>query len=129
MRVQRSISEPLRIGLSWRELWEAADMGLIACWESGRAKSAADVAWEVVIARCLAGELPVLPWTGGVTRKIKGAKYGSTEYVAMWQGLRGDDLDVSTDDERALVCSRTGMLVTFGMDRSRLASGSVDIPE
>jgi hypothetical protein len=35
-RVQRSISEPIRLGLTWEEYWAGDDHGLIKCWENGR---------------------------------------------------------------------------------------------
>ncbi|MBL8810024.1 MAG: hypothetical protein JNM43_07610 [Planctomycetaceae bacterium] len=38
--VRRSISEPVRNGLSVSELWDGPDGGLICCWESGRAAAA-----------------------------------------------------------------------------------------
>jgi hypothetical protein len=38
MRIHRSITEPIREGASWDERWNAADDGLIACWERGREK-------------------------------------------------------------------------------------------
>jgi hypothetical protein len=68
----------------------------------------------------LAGELPVLGWKGGVSRSLKKLeKYGSLKYLAQWQGLRGEDLDVDLGQERALTCSRTKMVVTFTPDRSK----------
>jgi hypothetical protein len=33
--------------------------------------------------------------------------------------LRGEDLDVDLAQERALTCSRTGMVVTFTPDRAK----------
>lgn len=38
--VRRSISEPIRNGLSVSELWDGPDVGLIGCWESGRRAAA-----------------------------------------------------------------------------------------
>ncbi|MNL83306.1 hypothetical protein D3C87_2109190 [compost metagenome] len=62
----------------------------------------------------------MLGWKGGVSRNLKKLeKYGSLKYLAQWQGLRGEDLDVDLGEERALTCSRTNMVVTFTPDRSK----------
>lgn len=64
--------------------------------------------------------MPVLGWKGGVSRSLKKLeKYGSLKYLAQWQGLRGEDLDVDLNQERALTYSRTGMVVTFTPDRAK----------
>lgn len=110
-RIYRSITKPIREGQTWDERWQGPDDGLIACWESGREKRAS----ETELALCAqAGQLVVLPWRGGVERKLdKPKKDGTLNYLAMWQGLRGEDLDICLDEERALVCSKTGQEVTF----------------
>jgi 5'-3' exonuclease len=36
IRVTRSMSEPIRQGLSWSARWDAEDRGMISCWECGR---------------------------------------------------------------------------------------------
>jgi len=116
-RIHRSIDTPLRSGLTRDELWEAHDNGLIKCWEVGRLRAAR---FPDLVQQCLAGELPVLGWKGGVSRSLKKLeKYGSLKYLAQWQGLRGEDLDVDLDNEQALTCSRTRMVVTFTPDRSK----------
>jgi hypothetical protein len=116
-RIHRSINSPLRSGLNRDQLWEGPDKGLIKCWEIGRQRA---VRFPNLAHRSLAGELPVLGWKGGVSRSLKKLeKYGSLKYLAQWQGLRGEDLDVDLAEERALECSRTGMLVTFTPDRSK----------
>ena len=116
-RIQRSIDSPLRTGLNREELWEAGDKGLIKCWEVGRQRV---VRFPDLAKQCLDGELPVLGWKGGVSRSLKKLeKYGSLKYLAQWQGLRGEDLDVDLSEERALTCSRTAMVVTFTPDRSK----------
>lgn len=115
--VQRNIAAPLRTGLTRTQLWEAADQGLIKCWEVGRQRAAR---FPHIAQQCLDGELPVLGWKGGVSRSLKKLeKYGSLKYLAQWQGLRGEDLDVDLAQERALTCSRTGMVVTFTPDRAK----------
>jgi hypothetical protein len=116
-RIHRSIDLPLRTGLNRNELWEAHDKGLIKCWEVGRQRAARfpDLAHQ-----CRAGELPVLGWKGGVNRSLKKLeKYGSLKYLAQWQGLRGEDLDVYLGEERVLTCSRTKMVVMFTPDRTK----------
>ncbi|MEX0716303.1 MAG: hypothetical protein WD066_06950 [Planctomycetaceae bacterium] len=40
-------------------------------------------------------------------------KPGSLQYLATWQGLRGDDLDLVLEDEHVIVCSKTGQAVVF----------------
>lgn len=63
------------------------------------------------------GELVPLPWKGGVEKKLKMKnKYGVYQYLAMWQGLRGDDLQINTDSEVTLICTKFGMSVVFTDD-------------
>ena len=116
-RIHRSIDTPLRSGLTREDLWEARDKGLIKCWEIGRQRA---VRFPDLTQQCLAGELPVLGWKDSVSHNLKKLeKYGSLKYLAQWQGLRGEDLDVDLGEERALTCSRTGMVVTFTPDRAK----------
>jgi hypothetical protein len=120
MHVRRSLSEPLRVNPDWEERWERADKGLINCWECGR---------EMVIGRpeqaglAIAGELLVLPWRGGVDKKAKKIpkkKTGSLYYLAMWQGLRGEDLDIDTERGALLRCAATGTVVTYQFDVTKI---------
>ena len=66
-------------------------------------------------ARAEKGELMILVWKGGVQQKLKSgdAKPGTLYYLATWQGLRGEDLDISRDGERVIVCTRTDQAVAF----------------
>jgi hypothetical protein len=90
------------------------DKGLIACWEVGRGRSKKE---PELAEQAKNGELPVLGWKGGIERKIKKKeKYGTLFYLAQWQGLRGDDLDVDLSQESELICSKTGMKVIFTGD-------------
>jgi len=115
--IQRSIDAPLRTGLTRRQLWEDTDQGLIKCWEVGRQRAAR---FPELAQRCVAGELPVLGWKGGVSRSLKkNEKYGSLKYLAQWQGLRGEDLDIDLAEERSLTCTRTNMKVTFTPERAK----------
>ena len=72
--------------------------------------------------RALSGELPVLPWKGGVEKPTKkNVKYGPFFYLATWQGLRGEDLNIDMSKEVELVCSRTGMKVIYTGDVEKYA--------
>lgn len=113
----RSIKEPIRVGLSWDEKWRGDDKGLITCWETGRElrSKGSDLARKAE-----RGELTVLGWKGGVERKtIKGEKYGTLNYLAEWQGLRGEDLNIDLYKEIELVCSKTGMRIIYTPDQKK----------
>lgn len=108
------MSDPIRQGLSTSERWETDDNGLIACWERGREYA---IEHPELAAHAIAGQLVVLPWKGGVERKIKKKeKYGTYRYLAMWQGLRGEDLNIDTSIESHRICSVTGMKVIYTSD-------------
>jgi len=117
-RVYRSINEPNRDALCWDETWKGADNGLIACWERGREKAIEDAELANSARR---GELPVLAWKGGVEKKIKTKKYGTLKYLAQWQGLRGEDLDIYLNKEVEMVCSKTGVSIIFTADAKKYA--------
>lgn len=112
--VFRSRFEPPRDSLSWEQRWKGEDQGLITCWEVGR--RIAEQRPE--LADCAKkGELPVLGWKGGVEKTLKKKeKIGTLFYLAQWQGLRGDDLDIDLASEPRLTCARTGMTVIFSGD-------------
>jgi hypothetical protein len=119
MRIQRSINEPIRDSdlLSWEESWKAEDNGLIFCWEQGRSNK---IQKPDLAAHALKGELIPLGWKGGVSRKLKNErKFGTLFYLAMWQGLRGENLDIDTEIETTLTCTATGMEVVFTGDISK----------
>ena len=113
-RIYRSYQEPKREDISWEERWRGPDRGLINCWEVGRELRKNDPELAELAER---GELPVLGWKGGVKpdTKIK-EKYGTLNYLAKWQGLRGEDLDIDMSKERLLICSRTNTKVIFTGD-------------
>ena len=118
MKIHRLIAEPIRQNLTWDERWESTDQGLIACWERGRAKSFEDV---TLAQQASNGQLMILPWKGGFKKAVKNKqKYGSFCYLAMWQGLRGNDLNIDTENEPTLTCSMTSMTVVFTNDMARL---------
>ena len=119
MKIHRLITEPIRQINDWDEKWSDADQGLIACWERGRKKSLEDPA---LASQARAGQLVLLPWKGGIEKATKKMqKYGSLFYLAMWQGVRGDDLNIDVGAEAALVCSATKMTVVFTNDRAKYA--------
>ena len=108
--IRRSCLEPQRTDLSWVERWDGPDKGVIYCWEVGRelARTRPDLA-----ERAKKGELPILAWKGGVEKEVQKKKCGSLFYLAQWQGLRGQDLDVDLAEETKVICSRTGVTVLF----------------
>lgn len=119
MKIHKSIAEPIRENAKWDERWNAADDGLIACWERGREKRLED---PVLAAQAVAGQLVVLPWKGGVDKAIKKKqKYGTLLYLAMWQGLRGEDLNIDLSTEVAMNCTVTAMTVVFTNDAVKYA--------
>lgn len=119
MRIHRSITEPIRDGAKWDERWNAEDDGLIACWERGREKQLEDPA---LAAQAAGGQLVVLPWKGGVEKAIKKKqKFGTLFYLAMWQGLRDEDLNIDSAEEIKLSCTATGMAVVFTGDVAKYA--------
>ncbi|PNG47545.1 MULTISPECIES: hypothetical protein [unclassified Variovorax] len=116
MKITRNADAAPRGEMSWETRWDGPDKGLIVSWERGREKRREDPG---LAARAVAGELVVLPWKGGVERAIKARKYGPFHYLAMWQGLRGDPLEIDTSAEVTLVCSKFGVSVTFTADDSK----------
>ena len=114
-----SYQEPTREGLSWDERWKGTDNGLITCWEVGREKSKRN---PELAERARNGELPTLEWKGGVEKKIqKKEKYGTLQYLAQWQGLRGEDLDIDLSEEREIICTKTEMKVIYTADATKYA--------
>jgi len=92
---------------------------LINSWHIGRKLAQQDAE---LVAEVLRGELPALGVKGGIDKKKKPKfkfKYGCLWYLAELQGLKGIDLDIDTDCEVALVCSRTNIKVIFTSDMSK----------
>lgn len=119
MRIYRSITDPIRTGGTWDERWNSEDNGLIASWERGREKRHENPS---LAAQAAGGQLVVLPWKGGVEKAIKKTqKFGTLFYLAMWQGLRGEDLDINSAEEIVLRCTTTGMTVVFTTDMAKYA--------
>lgn len=122
--IHRNHAEPERLDLDWSSVWKSVDLGLIKSWELGR--KLADQ--KPGLAECAkADELPQLNWKGGVSKQLKKReKFGSLHYLAQWQGLRGQDLEIDMDAEISLTCSKTGMIVTFTPDSRKLANQQND---
>lgn len=122
MIVTRSIRTPARDidSLDFFERFGTEELGLITSWEIGRRLATRSP--EVADA-ALRGELPELPWKGGVTQTIKKTfKYGALNYLAQYQGLRSEDLNINTDDEVSIVCAKNGLKVVFTNDHEKLKS-------
>jgi hypothetical protein len=115
--VSRSMSELIREKPSFDERWNGYDKGLITCWEVGRIKRDRDPGLSE---KAENNELPVLGWKGGVNKALKKKeKFGSLNYLAQWQGLRGEDLDISLLAEVTMRCSRTKVVVIYTPDSSK----------
>lgn len=122
--LHRSIIQPIRGNLNWQDMWEGPDKGLICCWERGREKRLQE---PELAAKASSGELVPLAWTGGVLKKLKTEKKaGVLQYLATWQGLRGEDLNIDLDGETTMVCSRTKQIVVFS---AKLPDGDVSDKE
>jgi hypothetical protein len=117
MKLHRSITEPIREFIDMDHRWRAEDRGLIWCWENGRLLAEQDPA---LAQRAKDGELMPLTWQGGFSGElIDKNKTGTLEYLANWQGLRGDDLDIDTEKSITLVCTRLGTKVTYTTERAK----------
>ena len=116
MHLERSIQQPIREFVDMDHRWRGPDAGLIWCWERGIQKAAEDPALAV---RARKGVLMPLVFKGGVDKdKIpKKKKEGHLFYLAQWQGLAGKDLDIDTDCDTRLICSATGVEVTYSQKR------------
>jgi hypothetical protein len=117
-RIFRDFSEPDRENLTWKETWDQEDKGLIKNYEVGRALGIKN---PELVEKAKNGELPVLGYKGGVEKAlIKKEKIGALNYIAKWQALRGENLDIDLDKEIVLTCTKTNMIVTFTMDLEKL---------
>lgn len=116
MRLFVPAGSPIRQGLTQEQRWSGQDRGLIWCWEMGRTMA---VDHPEVASKAKMGHLIPLIWKGGCDRKLKGEKYGSMSYLAMWMGLRGDHLDLDLSVERPVTCVQTGTVVVFTSDSSK----------
>jgi len=117
IKVSRSIDEPIRDNPSFEERWKEYDKGLITAWEVGREKAINNPS---LIESIKKNELPPLGWDGGHKKHLKSIKfkYGVLHYLAQWQGVRGDDLDIDSerDEGKEMICSKTNMKTIFTSD-------------
>lgn len=115
MIVECSFSSASPQGESWAERWGGPDKGLICSWLRGieKAKESPELA-----AQASSGEFPSLPWVGGGKAIKAGKRVGALHYLAMWQGLRGENLSVDLATGATRTCTLTGMAVTFTGDTS-----------
>jgi hypothetical protein len=129
MKIHRSITEPIRLNASWEDCWGDVTLGLITSWERGRMKSEE---MPELASRALKNELVMLPWKGGFNlpkpnaktkKKVSTAiKYGVFDYLAMWQGLRGEDLNIDTRKELSITCPREKREVIFTNNYGKYAN-------
>jgi hypothetical protein len=100
--------------MSYAVRWQGPDNGLITAWEKGRMLREED---PDLAAKAEKGELPILGWKGGVDRILKDKKKikddGSLWYLAQWQGLRNEDLNIDLDLEIYMTCPRFKRIVLF----------------
>ena len=118
MKLYRSVKQEIREFVSMEHRWKGSDKGLIWCWELGRQMREET---PELAKRAQDGELMISGWKGGVdpASKIK-SKKGTYNYLAEWQGLRGEDLNIDTDLPTTLVCSLSGVEVTYSKDGHKL---------
>jgi hypothetical protein len=117
-RIYRSFSEPDRENLTWEETWRREDKGLIKNYEVGRALAKKE---PELAEKAKRGELPVLGYKGGLDKTLKKKeKIGALNYIAKWQALRGEDLNLNLIEEIVFTCTKTDMRVTFTMDLEKL---------
>lgn len=109
--IYRKYDTPDRLDPDWEERWKGEDQGLITCWEVGRKLRLSNPELSEL---ALQGNLPMLDWKGGVEKGIKlKSKLGTLNYLAQWQALRGEDLNIDTEKEYTLTCTDTGVNVLF----------------
>ena len=117
MKIQISIANPKHMKQDFDTRWNGCDHGLIATWDRGREKALED---SELANKVKNGELVPLPWKGGVDKAIKSkTRYGTYQYLAMWQGIYGDDLIIDTSIDVTKTCSRTGVTVIFTSDANK----------
>lgn len=127
MRHHHPIAAPPQQGITYYERWGDLASSLLCCWLRGIEKSQEDPA---LAAQCRSGELPVLAWKGGLEKQLKSkqVKVGSLQYLATWQGLRGDDMDIDDTAEHRITCSRTGATFQYTSDVAKLLQTDEESP-
>jgi hypothetical protein len=111
LKIHAKIGSPPPLSDDYYERCEGPDEGLINSWLCGIRLALSD---PTLAAKARAGELPVLTWKGGLEKAIKRKdKVGALQYLAAWQGLRGEDLNIELGVEVNMTCTSTGVPVTF----------------
>ncbi|MDO8248445.1 MAG: hypothetical protein Q7T78_01820 [Rhodoferax sp.] len=124
MKIQASINDPPSISADFYERCHGPDEGLINSWLCGIRQGLED---PNLAAKAKAGELPVLTWKGGIEKAIKRKdKVGAFQYLAAWQGLRGEDLNIELGTEVKMICTRFGVPVTFTGQHQKLLQAEED---
>ena len=89
MRIQRKISEPLRVNPDFEERWNGVDHGVITSWEKGRERrDSIEQQWIDMVEAARTEEFPKT-----------GLKKTTPHYTAQLQGMRNQDLDVEVWDD------------------------------
>ncbi|MBN2467624.1 MAG: hypothetical protein JXD19_05685 [Deltaproteobacteria bacterium] len=114
--IYRSFNEPDRQSLRYEERFLAEDQGLITCLEVGRRMR---LEHPELAKKAMRGELPPMGWKGGVEKPKPATRFGTLFYLAQWQGIRGEDLNIDLDEEPELTCTATGVKVIFTGDRRK----------
>ncbi len=120
MKLHIPIKRPVRDlnSLSYEERFGTITSGLVTSWEIGRKLATKD---PELAAKACNRELPILSWRGGVEKRLKtGVKIGVFYYLAQWQGLREEDLSIDIEKDVTIVCSKTGVAVTFTSNNTLL---------
>lgn len=127
MRIQASFAAPPSFEPDYERRNHGPDEGLINAWLAGVSKRSA---WPHIAQQAAAGELPPLPYKGGIPKQLKTVKekIGSMHYLAMWTGLRGEDLDLDTEREETRTCTKYGVKVLFTLSTAALFANN-DEPE
>jgi len=106
--------------MNYDDIWHGPDKALIRCWEVGRQLRTKDPA---IAALAEKGELVCLHWKGGTSAleefasdKKPPLRYGTFRYLATWQGLCGEDLDIEIESQVTLICTRTKRPVIFDLN-------------
>lgn len=124
LKIERIFTSASPQAESWEERWEGPDKGLVCSWLRGiqKAKESPELAEQA-----LRGELPSLPWVGGGKAIKAGKRVGALHYLAMWQGLRGDDLSIYPQADATHTCTSTGMVVTFTGNVSEIWKAAAEL--
>ncbi len=124
MIVQAFVADPPPQRADYEERNNGPDMGIVNAWLAGLEKRNE---WHLAVQSALRNELPVLPFKGGVVKAINSkTKIGALHYLAMWQGLRSEDLRIDMQAEPVMVCSAYGVRVTFTGDIKKLLPETED---